>query len=188
MESASLTGICSPLPSAGVWNEAVSSPRRLIASAPQGRNRRSGLRQRLHQSHFGTVHRRAAGTPHHPRPHPGDQRRELLPQAWQGERSLEGFRRTGRQAAFCGTNCPSLSTSWRTPHSIPYVVQVGTITPPHWLTFSAPLTEGFERSEGQLPWCSGCPGLSLFLGGQLRAIGVATLGPSSIFNRPKALA
>ena len=29
MESASLTGTCSPLPSAGVWNEAVSSPRRL---------------------------------------------------------------------------------------------------------------------------------------------------------------
>ena len=120
MESASLTGTCSLLPSAGVWNEAVSSPRRLRVGTGGG-----GLRQRLHQSHFGTVHRRAAGTPHHPRPHPGDQRRELLPQARQGERSLEGFRRTGRQAAFCGINCPSLSTSWRTPHSIPYVVQVG---------------------------------------------------------------
>ena len=183
MESASLTGICSPLPGAGVWNAAVSSPRRLRVGTG-GAVCASVFTRVISERFTDALQERL----HHPRPHPGDQRRELLPQARQGERSLEGFRRTGRQAAFCGTNCPSLSTSWRTPHSIPYVVQVGTITPPHWPTFSAPLTEGFERSEGQLPWCSGCPVLSLFLVGQLRAIGVAILGPSSIFNRPRALA
>ena len=35
---------------------------------------------------LGTAHRRAAGPAHPPRPHPGDERRELPPQAQQGER------------------------------------------------------------------------------------------------------
>ena len=35
---------------------------------------------------LGTAHRSAAGPPHPPRPHPGDERRELPPQAQQGDR------------------------------------------------------------------------------------------------------
>ena len=57
------------------------------------------MRVRLHPGHhqpafrrmdrslrLGTAHRRAAGPAHPPRPHPGDERRKLPPQAQQGER------------------------------------------------------------------------------------------------------
>ena len=39
-------------------------------------------------------HRRAAGPAHPPCPHPGDERRELPPQAQQGERRVPSFRRS----------------------------------------------------------------------------------------------
>ena len=42
---------------------------------------------------------KAAGPAHPPRPHPGDERRELPPQAQPGERPLPALRRTGRRLA-----------------------------------------------------------------------------------------
>ena len=176
-----MTGICSPLPGAGVWNEAVSSPRCLrvgtggtvcasVFTRVISERFTDALQERL------TIHVHILGI---------NGESCCLKRGRENAVSRVSEEPDDKQP-FCGTNCPSLSTSWRTPYSIPYVVQVGTITPPHWSTFSAPLTEGFERSEGRLLWCSGCPVLSLFLVGQLRAIGVAILGPSSIVNRPSS--
>ena len=48
---------------------------------------------------LGAPHRRAAGPAQPPRPHPGDERRKLPPQAQPGERRLAGSRRTRRRLA-----------------------------------------------------------------------------------------
>ena len=63
---------------------------------------RAGLRPGHHQPplrrmdrglRLRKAHRSAAGPPHPPRPHPGDERRQLSPQAQQRKRRFPGFRR-----------------------------------------------------------------------------------------------
>ena len=66
---------------------------------------RAGLHPGHHQPAFrrvdrgvriGTPHRRVVGPPHTPRPHPGDERRELPPPPQPAERRLPGLGRAGR--------------------------------------------------------------------------------------------
>ena len=67
---------------------------------------RAGIHHGDHQPAFrrvdrglrlGTAHRSSAGPPYPPRPHPGDERRELPAQAQPGNRRLASSRRTGRR-------------------------------------------------------------------------------------------
>ena len=69
----------------------------------------------VHRSpQLGASHRRAAGPAHPPRPHPGDERRELPPQAQPGERRVSSFRRsrgrighTANAVSSCSCNVPT---------------------------------------------------------------------------------
>ena len=65
------------------------------------------------RSSLGAPHRSAAGPAHPPRPHPGDERRELPPQAQPGER--------------CST---SPRTTWTTHKSMPEAVLTHSLTQP----------------------------------------------------------
>ena len=61
-----------------------------------------------------SAHRSAAGPAHPPRAHPGDERRELPPQAQQGECRISSSRRTGRQLA--RSNDPFICLQTSLPH------------------------------------------------------------------------
>ena len=96
---------------------------------------------------LGTAHRSAAGPAHPPRPHPGDERRELPAQAQPGERFPAGFRRTRRGIAAPPTPSPPVLV---TPPLRPIYCRLPsqqwyTITPPQWPIISAPLTQGQYR-------------------------------------------
>ena len=60
------------------------------------------------------AHRSTAGPAHPPRAHPGDERRELPPQAQQGECRISSSRRTGRQLA--RSNDPFICLQTSLPH------------------------------------------------------------------------
>ena len=80
---------------------------------------REGLRHGTHQPplqrvdrglRLGTAHRSAAGPAHSPRPHPGDERRELPAQVQPGERPAPSSRRSRRRInrtldAFSSCSC-----------------------------------------------------------------------------------
>ena len=80
---------------------------------------------------------------HPPRPHPGDERRELPAQAQPGERFPAGFRRTRRRIAAPPTlPVPTPVTSPLRPiYCRQSSRQWYTITPPQWPIISAPLTQ-----------------------------------------------
>ena len=91
---------------------------------------------------LGAPHRSAAGPVNPPRPHPGDERRELPAQAQPGKRFLAGFRRARRRIAAPPTPSPPVLV---TPPLRPiYCCQSSrqwyTISPPRWPIISAPLT------------------------------------------------
>ena len=60
---------------------------------------------------LGTAHRRAAGPAHSPRPHPGDERRELPPQAQPGERCSTSPGRIRQPISRAGSRPHSLAHS-----------------------------------------------------------------------------
>ena len=84
------------------------------------RGRQPALRAGLHPGHhqpplrrmdlgfrLGASHRGVAGPPDTPRPHPGDERRQLPPQAQPRERRIPDLRRTGPLLAHHGTSSAS---------------------------------------------------------------------------------
>ena len=116
-------------------------------------NHQFALRRMDRGLRLGTPHRSAAGPAHPPRPHPGDERRELPPQAQPGERRVPGFRRTGRRIAltlkpprfprnaFCYSRQRDISPE---PLVRTFMLANGpcwyTFPPPRWPNFSPPLT------------------------------------------------
>ena len=58
---------------------------------------------------LGASHRSVAGPPHPPRPHPGDEWRELPAEAQPGERRLASSREAGRRITHCQRCPPSCS-------------------------------------------------------------------------------
>ena len=117
---------------------------------------RAGLHPAHHQFAFrrmgrglrlATVKRCAAGPAHPPGPHPGNERRELSPEAQQGNRRIaspgRSRRRTSRTASavcsysrntqLCPIYCRLLSRQW---YKIPA---------PQWPNISAPLTTFLDK-------------------------------------------
>ena len=95
--------------------------------------------------------RSAAGPPHTPHPHSRNERRELPPQAKQGERRLAAFRRTGRRLAYSYT---VLSRSQMGATPLPCRPRSSgrwyTIPPPQWYGLPTPLTP-VPAASGALP-------------------------------------
>ena len=75
-------------------------------------NHQSSLRRVDRGVRLGMAHRSTAGPPHSPRPHSRNERRELPPQAQQGNRYVPGFRRQRRRVGRTRNRPPLALVCW----------------------------------------------------------------------------